>query len=122
MAEPADADELALVVRAITLGLTTGGCCEWQDRAARRLRAHPPLEGLTPEGIKQLPCGFVAAQPTSVTQVREMRKEYGDHRFYYKIVVPVAGIRQGLFVELVLIDDDEEYPVVSIVNAHEQGR
>ncbi len=121
MAEPADADELALVVRAIKLGLTTGGCCEWQDRAARRLRASPPLEGLTPEGIKQLLCELVAAQPTVVTQVLEKREEYQDRRYYYKVVIPVTGIRRGLFVELVLIDEDAEYPVVSIVNAHEQG-
>ncbi len=121
MAEPADADELALVVRAITLGLTTGGCCEWQDRAARRLRANPPVEGLTPEGIKQLLCQFVAAQLTEVTQVWEKRQEFQDRLYYYKVVVPVTGVRQGLFVELVLIDEDEEFPVVSIVNAHEQG-
>jgi hypothetical protein len=112
MAEPIDVDELRLVIRAITLGLTTGGCCEWQDRAVRRLRARPPFEGFTPEGIKQLLCELVAERPAAVTQVIEKREEYQDHRYYYKVVIPVAGSQRGLFVELVLIDDEAEYPVV----------
>lgn len=122
MPEPVDHHELGLVVRAIQLGLTIGGCCEWQERAARRIRASPPLQGLTPEGIKRLLCEFVATHPEEVHQVIEKRSEYSEHRFYYKTIIPVDGLRRGLFVEVVLIDDDSDYPVVSIVNAHEQGR
>ena len=44
-----DPEELALVVKAIRCRVT--GCCEWEDRAARRLRGDPGLQGLTPEGI-----------------------------------------------------------------------
>ena len=39
-----------------------------------------------------------------------------------RIIVPVPGFRCGLFVEIVLADDDDEYPAVLIVNAHEQRR
>lgn len=120
MAESGDAHELGLVVRAITLGLEIGGCCEWQDKAARRVRAKPPNQGLTPEGIKRLLCEFVAGQSGEVQQVAEKRREYLDRRFYYKTIVPVEGFVRGLFIEVVLVDDDPEYPVVAIVNAHEQ--
>ena len=122
MTDPVDLHELQLVELAIALGRTTGGCCEWQDRAVRRIRAQPPLRGFTPEGIKQLLCEFVARQQGAVEQVVENRDEYRDRRFYYKVVVPIPEFVRGLFIELVLIDDDPEYPVVSIVNAHEQGR
>ena len=40
--------------------------------------------------------------------------------FYYKVILPVPGLLQGLFVELVLTDDDADVPSVMIVNAHEQ--
>ncbi|HEV7222838.1 MAG TPA: hypothetical protein VGN42_09060, partial [Pirellulales bacterium] len=89
---------------------------------ARRVRAKPPCEGLTPEGIKRLLCEFVAVQAGEVRQVAENRSEYGDRRFYYKVVVPVKEFSRGLFIELVLVDDDADYPVVAIVNAHEQKR
>lgn len=117
MGAPLDPDELALVEKAITCGTT--GCCEWDDRAARRLRKAPPGPGLTPEGIKDLLVLYVSAGGR-VIQVVEKRPEYNDRRFYYKAVVPVAGLPRGLFVEIVL-DDDAELPSVRIVNAHEQS-
>lgn len=118
MDPPADPEELRTVTRAISLGLTIGGCCEWNERAARRVRGRPPLPGLTPEGIKLLLCSFVAGGG-EVRQVVEKRKQYPDRR-YYKVIVPVEGFVHGLFVELVPVDNDSEMPVVSIVNAHEQ--
>src|SRR6266540_5763532 len=41
-------------------------------------------------------------------------------RFYYKVILSVPGLIHGLFVELVLTDDDKDLPSVMIVNAHEQ--
>jgi hypothetical protein len=118
MSTPEEA-ELALVRQAISCNVT--GSCEWDDRAARRLRAQPPLPGLRPEGIRTLLIGFIAAGG-EVRQVEETREEYRHARFYYKAVVPVDGLRHGLFVEVVLDDDDPELPSVRIVNAHEQRR
>jgi hypothetical protein len=122
MAAPKDPDELELVKKAIVLGLTTTGCCEWKESAARRVREQPPLSGMTPEGIKSLLCECVANLGGEVVQVEEKRDAYQDYPFYYKAIVPVAGFRKGLFVELVLEDSDPDFPAVLIVNAHEQGR
>ena len=119
MRKPKDPAQLKLVRRAISLDV--GGCCEWDDAAARRLESHPPRAGLTPEGIKRLLHEYVV-QGGELVQIEEKRPEYQDRPFYYKAIVPVSGLRQGLFVEVVLIDEDLDYPVVHIVNAHEQSR
>lgn len=117
MTSPLDPEELALVEKAITCGTT--GCCEWDDQASRRVRRSPPVAGLTPEGMKLALVQHVSAGGP-VIQVVEKRPEYGDRAYWYKVIVPVAGMPRGLFVELVLDDDDAELPSVRIVNAHEQ--
>ena len=122
MGEPVKPEELALVCKAIALAETTRGCCEWKESAARRIRARPPCEGLTPEGIRQLLIEFVVRERGETIQVKETRAEYPDRRFYYKAIVPVADFVHGLFIEVVLTDDDADYPSVEIVNAHEQTR
>ena len=122
MAEPKDPAELALVVKAISLAQNTRGCCEWNERAARRIRQQPPCQGMTPEGIRESLLDHVNDKGGQVIQVEEKREEYREHRFYYKAIIPVAGLGRGLFVEIVLADDDPDFPAVEIVNAHEQGR
>lgn len=119
MPPPKDPAEHALVVSAITCGVT--GCCEWDDKGARRFRSSPPLPGLTPEGAKDELVNHVN-KGGDVVQVDETRPEYNDRPFYYKVIVPVAGLRHGLFIEIVLDDDDPDLPAVRIVNCHEQTR
>lgn len=120
MDEPKDPLELELVQRALALSHVTG-CCEWDEKAARRFRSQPPLPGLTPEGVQDLLYDFVG-RGGLISQVKEKRADYQDRPFYYKAVVPVEGFLHGLFVELVLDDEDPELPAVRIVNAHEQKR
>lgn len=122
MTFPIDSEKLALVVRAIQLGINTAGCCEWEDRAFERLSRKPPCEEFTADGIKEFLCRYVSENPESVSQVVEKRAEYRDQPYYYKVILPIAEFSRGLFVEIRLIDRDPEYPVVWIVNAHEQGR
>ncbi len=117
MAAPKDPAEHALVVKAITCGV--GGCCEWDEKAARRFRRNPPLSGLTPEGVKDELIDYVS-RGGDVVQVDETRTEYNDRAFYYKVILPTSGLRHGLFIEIVLDDDDPELPTVRIVNCHEQ--
>ena len=114
-----DPTELELVRRAIVRRVT--GDCEWDDRAARRVRRDRDLRGLTPEGIKALLQDHVR-QGGQVDQLPENRPEYADRRFWYRVIVPVDEFTHGLFVEIVLDDDDPEDPAVRIVNAHEQRR
>ncbi|HEY3787524.1 MAG TPA: hypothetical protein VGL71_01660 [Urbifossiella sp.] len=121
MASPIDPDELALVVAAISCGTT--GCCEWDSAAAERFRRKPPIPGLTPEGdSKLLEASVVAGHPViQVVEEREYWKNRRDfNRIYYKVILPISGLIRGLFVEIVLTDDDRELPSVMIVNAHEQ--
>lgn len=122
MSDALDPAELALVRNAVALGRRFRGYCEWEEAAARRVRERPPLQGLTPEGIKSLLCDFVVVEGGELSQVLENREDRQDYRFYYKAIIPVAGLGRGLFVEMRLIDDDPNDPAVSIVNAHEQGR
>lgn len=119
MAGPVDPAEHALVVKAIELARRFKGCCEWKESSARRVREKPPCEGLTPEGIKELLLQHIE-QHGDLSQVHEKREEYADHRYYYKAIIAVPGLVQGLFVELVLTDNDADCPAVLIVNAHEQ--
>jgi hypothetical protein len=120
MVAPRDPTEHALVVQAITCGV--GGCCEWDEKAAKRFRSAPPLPGLTPEGVKDDLVAYVQGGANRVVQVIEKRSEYNDRRFYYKVILPMHGLRHGLFVEIVLDDEDPELPTVRIVDAHEQTR
>ena len=119
MAISKEPTEHALVVYAITCGV--GGCCEWDEQAAKRFRSSPPLPGLTPEGVKEELVDYVR-QGGDVVQIDEARQEYNDRPFYYKVILPVNGLRHGLFIEVVVDDDDPDLPAVRIVNSHEQTR
>ncbi len=112
------AAELALVNQALTSGLSN--CVEWlNDRTAIRIRNDKELQGLTPEGIKAELLAFIAGGG-SIQQVAETRPEYSHYDYYYKAIVPVSGFPRGLFVEMILSDDDPDVPRVSLVNAHPQ--
>jgi hypothetical protein len=114
-----EAAQLDLVRKAITCRV--GGCCLWDSRAERRARADRNLGGLTPATIMDLLQDHVAAHPEAVTTRRETRAEYrGAYEWWFRVIVPVDGFTQGLFVELILVDPDPDVPVVWIVNAHEQ--
>jgi Glu-tRNA(Gln) amidotransferase subunit E-like FAD-binding protein len=67
-----EATQLALVRKAITSRL--GGCCEWEEKAAERVRSDRSLQGLSREEIKELLQDFVAAHPEAVTARRESRE------------------------------------------------
>ena len=101
MASPKDPVEHGLVVKAIVCGI--GGCCEWDDKAARRFRLAPPLAGLAPEWVKDALAEYVRSGGI-VVQVAESRPEYNDRPFYYKVILPVDGLRRGLFIEIVIDD------------------
>jgi hypothetical protein len=115
-----EATQLELVRKAIISRL--GGCCEWDEKAAQRVRSDRNLEGLLPEEIKERLQDHVTDHPGSVTARQEHREEYrGVTDFWFRVILPIPGFTHGLFVELVLEDDpDPDVPGVVIVNAHEQ--
>jgi hypothetical protein len=51
----------------------------------------------------------------------EKLEEDPDCQYWYRAIIPVAGLPRGLFVEVILLDDEDEAdPAVQIVSAHEQ--
>ena len=114
-------EELELVKQAMLMGRTVTGCCEWDDRAFRRLQNGPELAGLTPSAIRQFTIEFVVAGGI-IRQVREQRPEYNDYDFYYKVILSVPEFPHELFVEMRLVDPDVDCPTVLLVNAHPQRK
>lgn len=113
-----DPDDVEIVRRAI-LSPTTGDF-EWSESASRRMRSDPSLSGLTEEGVKALLQEYVA-QGGSIDRRMEKRTEHPQD-FWFRVVVPVKQFRHGLFVEIILVDEDPEAPVVQIVSVHEQRK
>lgn len=116
-----DAAAHRLVVQALTC--TLSNCVEWvNERTVNRVRLDPANQGLRPwEIIRLLREHVRRSDPSCVEQVREEREGWRDRRdYWYKVIVPVDGFRHGLFVELELLDDDPDVPVVVLLNAHPQ--
>lgn len=67
-------EQLALVKRAIQLGQTVTGCCEWHEQAYRRVSRDGELSSWTPETIRKLVIEFVLAGGI-IRQVKETRPE-----------------------------------------------
>ena len=119
MVEAEDPAELALVVQAIQRCEEWVGSFVWNGKAAKRIQEEIP--NLPPETIRELVVELVCRTPEVVRQVPE-RREF-NRRFYYKVILPVpAMFKHGLFVEMILVIPDPDYPGVEIVNAHEQRR
>jgi hypothetical protein len=116
-------DEAArrLVVKALTC--TLSNCVEWiNDKTANRIRSDPANQGLRPGEIIRLLREFVRASgPSCVEQKSEERELWKDRRdYWYRVVIPVPGFPNGLFIEMELLDDDPDVPVVVLLNAHPQ--
>lgn len=108
-----------LVVQALTC--TLSNCVEWiNDKEASRVQSDPTNQGLSPEEIKELVRAYVRLRgPSCVEQLREDRENWRHIReYWYRVIVPIKGFPRGLFVELELIDEDPEVPVVVLLNAH----
>ncbi len=110
-------EELALVRKALTCGLSN--CVEWINvKEAHRVRSNPANQGLTPEGVKRRLLDFVRKNPDAVEQRREQRRDDYPRDFWYRVKVPIEGFPRGLFVEIVLMDEDPDVPYVGLVSAH----
>ena len=117
-----NAPRLDLVHKAICAGIF--GNIEWKPDAYARVRADAAMQGVTPEAIRQTLREFVkeGGQLDIRHEIREeKRAEDPDNPYWYRAVIPLPEFAHGLFVELVLLDYDEQEPFVLIVNAHPQG-
>lgn len=114
-----DINALSLVVQALACNLSN--CVEWiDDKEANRVRSDPSNRGLTPDEIKRLARDYVRVRgPSCVEQLREVRENWKNLRdYWYRVLVPVEGFPHGLFVEMELLDEDPDVPVVALLNAH----
>ena len=92
-----------------------GGYVEWdsdQEMIAAR-RAEADLNGLTPKAIRQMTIDFVQ-DGGHIDQRVETRENHLDFAFYYRVILLAEGFPRGIFVELRLVDDDPEDPVVHL--------
>jgi hypothetical protein len=119
-----DLAEYALVVKAFQMAVGARGYVtgyvEWDEKEARNARRNLSEFGLTPEAVREMVIDFVQGGG-SISQQKETRENHPDFRFYYKIILTVAGLPRGVFVEMRLIDEDPNNPAVLIVGAHRQG-
>lgn len=113
----ADPRERALVVKALQKGL--GGGVEWDRRAAERVISD---NAFSPKDVRRRLIEHVRRHgENSVKQRGEGRERWRDEFDYvYEVIVPYEGLKHGLYVEMRLVDDDPDEPVVVIVNAHRQ--
>lgn len=115
-----DAEKLDLVHKAICSGIL--GHIQWKDSAAHRVRNDGDLCGLSPEGIRALLREFVMTNSGVLEARKETRPEYVDEfPFWYRVIVDVPDLPRGLFLEILLVDDDPDEPWVEIVSAHLQS-
>lgn len=113
-----DPDDVELVRKAILSSIT--GDCEWTDSVIRIMRSDPSLSGFTVKGLTALLQDHLA-QGGSIDRRTEMRSEY-PQECWYRVIVPMTQFKHGLFVEIILVDEDPEAPAVQIVSVHEQRK
>jgi hypothetical protein len=112
---------IALVRLAASSGLSN--CFDWIDsEVALRVSGDPANQGFTAITIRQLAQAWIVGGG----EIREWveNRENWIHRreFWYSITVNIDGFPRGEFVEMELVDNDPEFPVVALLNAHPQVR
>lgn len=115
--EEDSARRIRLVHQAMTSNISN--CVEWiTDRKQKEVTANPDNQGLTANEIRKLAIEWVRRGGT-IDERGET--DFSRNRdYWYRIIVEVDGFPRGLFVEIELTDEDEECPMVSLLNAHPQ--
>lgn len=111
-----DPSEHELVFRALTSDLR--GCVRWKrDPVDWVLR-----QGWRPSDIVREVAQFLRLQGReALLQKRETRDSLSDPKdFFYDVVFPFGGLRNGLYLEIVLHIPDGDTSVATIVSIHEQ--
>jgi hypothetical protein len=117
-----DGARIDLVRKAVLSRFT--GDFEWlDDRTAIRVASDPANKGFTPAEIKKLTQEWVEGGGT-IRAKKEDRENWRDKRdhWYWVVIEGIEGFPTGLFVEMELIDADEDDPRGCLVNAHPSSR
>lgn len=115
-------DEAARQLRLVQLALSNGlrNCIHWvSEDLINRVRRDPDLLGLTPEGIIELLLGW-GKQGGEVRSAEESEGCRSEYEHLFAVVIPVDGLplRLNVYVKMGVLDDDDEYPEVTIVSCH----
>jgi hypothetical protein len=79
------------------------------------------LDGFTPEEVRIKTIDFVC-NGGQVKQKAESDPQWMHFRFKYEIILPPGpGFPRGIYVKVILIDDDPDDPAVQFVSAHRNG-
>jgi len=112
-------DDVELVRKAI-LSSTTGDC-RWSESLAERVRSDRSLMGLTLKIITVLLRDYIG-RGGQIDRRLDTRPEEHSQDYWYRVIIPVEGFTHGLFLKIILTDDDPEAPAVRIVSVHEQRK
>lgn len=113
--------QLDLVHKAIRSGIL--GHIQWKDSAERLMRADPQMKGFTPTGVRAMLRQFVLEGNTLDARLetrQEFLEERPDDPYWYRALIPVPGMPRGLFLELILVDNDADEPWIEIVSVYRQ--
>ena len=107
---------LDLVHKAICTG--TWGLIEWKPEALKLMLADPRMKGYTGAMVRHLVHEHVINGNSLRPRDQDKELWKTEQPWWYKAKIPVDDFPDGLFVEVILLDDDEECPSVQIVSAH----
>jgi hypothetical protein len=106
-----------LVYKACRAGVF--GNIEWKPSSEEVMKRDPRMRGFTPQRVRLLLRDH--GRSNGRIDIRnETRTEWHDpdHPFWYRAKIEVDEFVDGIFVEVLLIDYDEDEPFVQIVSAH----
>ena len=113
-------ERLLRLVRSAISHYPTTPCFEWEERAMRTARSR--CRGLEPREVRRLAIQHILLG--GALSVRKERDEewVGAREFdyWFSMCFFVEDVGE-LFVKVVLVNDDEDYPEARIVGAHESN-
>jgi hypothetical protein len=114
-----EADRVLRLVRKAIANHETSPCFVWEDAAARTARAR--CFGVEPRELRRLAIKYVVQDDGLIRIKEESDEEWvGRRRFDYWCSVSFSVEDEGnVFMKIVLVNDDEDYPEARIVGAHE---
>jgi hypothetical protein len=117
-ADETDAQRQYRLVRKAILLFETNPCFEYEDGVANRVRSR--CAGLEPSAVRRMAAEFVRGGG-QLRQRRETDEEWLGRRnfdYWYSVCFEVPDIDEPVFVKIVLLSDDEDFPEARIVGAH----
>jgi hypothetical protein len=109
-----------LIVKAAQAGSHFRSAFDWiNDKEALRAQNNPANRGLQAPQIRQLAEDWIL-QGKPITCVPEVREGYRDERhFHYDIIIEdLPDFPSGLYVEMDLVNCEEDDPTARVLSAH----